>query len=107
MKKKINLSHFQNMTSNRGMTMAHKEYLNPFHVFIADGWSDKQKKFITWWAVGDTERLDLAQILEFDEYETINGLMVKSERKWRINKTIERVKELIPTLRKLPIYEGK
>ena len=107
MKKKIALSDFETMTRNRGMTPAVRTKVDQFDVFIADGYSDKEKKFITWWAVGTPERMDLAQILEFDKYEEREGIKVPSDRDSRVKATMEHVKNIIPNIKRTPIYDSK
>lgn len=103
----MKLSDFETMVTNRGMRVAHREDISDFTVFIADGWSDKQEKFVTWWAIGTPEQIDIAQILEFDKYEDMSGLKIPSKREWRVKSAIEHVKEVIPNIRKTAIYEGK
>lgn len=102
MKKRISIGDFEKMVANRFAKVCHRKKIGDLTVFVADGHNGNVYK--TWYAVGTPEKLDFAQILEFPKWEKINGVLLPSSRDWRIKAALEKAEEIIPYLKRTPIY---
>lgn len=104
---KITIRDFEKMVNNRSMSVMDRRKIDGFNVWVSDGYDSRIKKYVTWYAVGlDPERLDIAQRLEFDKNENKNGLILPSQKQWRIEAAFQKAQETIPNIKRMPIYNG-